>query len=150
MRISLFFFIAVGFCGCVPSVDEVKSVQKVIYGIIEADNQSDIDRVMMYYHTDATLVPPGKSEINGLVDIRMNYESIFASSRPQLTVTIEDLAVSKNFAVAYGLTLGQVLLKSDSSIRKVNDRYTMTLEKEDSEWKIKRLFWGPAPSVKPQ
>jgi uncharacterized protein (TIGR02246 family) len=144
LRISIFILIVVGFCCCVQVVDETNAVQKVIYGIIAADNQSDINRVMSYYHTEAVLVPPGKPEIKGWADIKNNYKSIFASSSPQLKVTIEEIKVSEAFAVAYGLTMGEVFLKSDSSIRKVHDRYSMLLEKENSEWKIKRLQWGSA------
>jgi ketosteroid isomerase-like protein len=60
-----------------------------------------------------------------------------------LKISIEGLQVGSDFAISYGRTQGLVIVKKDSSVREVNDRYVMWLAKENSQWKIKRLMWSP-------
>ena len=136
----IIFFILTG-CTATGNSDK-NDVRVVVQGIIDADNAADIASVLSSYSSDAVLMPPGKSEITGTTAIRKNYEAIFANSVLELSVKEEELVVSGNYAICKGRTMGQIRAKADSSVRDVNDKFIMILEKRDSQWKISKLIWN--------
>ncbi|MDN5204151.1 nuclear transport factor 2 family protein [Fulvivirgaceae bacterium BMA10] len=119
--------------------DEVRAV---LFGIIEADNKADLDQVLSYYHEDASLLPPEKSKIEGINNIRKNYERIFDTSVLRLSVQDDEIIIEGNHAICTGMTKGTVMLKTDSSIKEINDKFMMILERHEGTWKIKRLIWN--------
>ena len=109
--------------GCSPSQkNRTGEIRNVVTGIIEADNQGDLDQVLKHYHDDAVLAPPGKPEISGLANIRKNYEDIFDASRMELRIEIQEIELAGETAICRGRTLGKVISKSDSSAIDVDDK----------------------------
>jgi len=138
-----FVFIAVMFWTCAGSTDGAKDdVRVVVSGILDADNHADIERVLSYYQQEAVLMPPGRDEIKGLANIRRNYENIFATSLLNLAPEEEQIIVTNEFVVYKGRTKGQVIAKSDSTARSINDKFIMILKKDDGSWKISTLIWN--------
>lgn len=130
-------------CCCAGSTNNASDeVRAVVSGILDADNHADIQRVLSYYHSEAVLMPPGKDEIKGVENIRHNYENIFATSLLNLSPEIEEITVANNIALCKGRTKGEVVLKSDSSKRTINDKFLMVLKEEGGSWKIKTLIWN--------
>lgn len=130
-------------CSCADSGQSTNDdVRSVVSGILDADNHADIERVLSYYHDDAVLMPPGKDEITGIENIRRNYENIFATSVLNLRPEEDEMTVTSGIAIYKGRTMGQVVLKSDSSSRTVNDKFLMILRKKDGVWKISTLIWN--------
>jgi len=127
-------------CGTPASTDE-DDVRRQAEGIIAADNRADLDGVMRYYAENAILIPPGAPDIQGHVAIRAHYQKIFESSVPRLTITIDEISVSGTQAVCRGGTGGEVLIKGDSTVKIVNDKFLMVLEKTD-DWRITHLIWN--------
>jgi len=120
-----------------------EAVRQVMEGIIKADNESDIGRVLSFYDEDAVLVPPVGPVIAGASAIRSNYERIFNGSKLELAIQIDSLLISADTAAGYGLTVGRVTTLADGSVRQINDRYVMRLKRKDGMWKITRLMWNP-------
>jgi len=87
-------------------------------------------------------MPPGKDEIRGVQNIRRNYENIFATSVLNLTPEEEEITLDRHFAVYKGRTKGQIVIKSDSSTRTINDKFVMILKKENGAWRISTLIWN--------
>ena len=138
-----YIVIAMIFWSCVDSGKSTKDeVRTVVTGILDADNHADIERVLSYYHHEAVLMPPGRDEIRGIEDIRQNYENIFATSVLNLTPEEEEITITDGLAVYKGRTKGQILVKSDSTTRNVNDKFVMIIKKDDGRWKISTLIWN--------
>lgn len=130
-------------CACSSSTDQTRNeILAVVTGILNADNHADIEKVLSFYHTDAVLMPPLRDEIKGKENIRRNYEAIFATSLLSLTPEIEEITITKDFALCKGRTKGEVVMKADSSTRPINDKFMMILKKEEGSWKIKTLIWN--------
>src|SRR5690242_4338701 len=108
------FLLLIGTLSCTQSEkNDVETVRLVVTGIIEADNASDVDRVVNYYTTEGVLMPPGKEPIVGSEHIRKNYEGIFRTSELQLMITIDEIKVTADLAICHGKTLGYVISKAD-------------------------------------
>jgi len=128
---------------CTESEEKAtQSIRSVVQGIIEADNRADISKVLSYYHSQAELVPPGKANIKGKQNIKENYESIFSNNRLELKVEIREIKISKTWAVVYGQNTGFRIQLDNQSKTEIEDPFVMLLEKENTEWKIRRLMWN--------
>ena len=88
------------------------------------------------------LLPPGKQQIIGAEAIRKNYEAIFSNSVLTLTIKEDELILAGDYAICIGRTSGEVVSKTDSAKREVNDKFMMILQKRDQTWKIKSLIWN--------
>lgn len=140
-KIILFIFLIVSISCTGP--DE-KEVQAVVHGIIQADNKSDLEKVLSYYKDEATLFPPGdRPTVQGKENIMANYASIFSNTKLNLKVSIEKVSiVDRKVAWCTGRTFGEATNLDDNSVREVNDKYVMMLEKVDEGWRIVSLKWG--------
>ena len=128
---------------CAASTENTKDdVRAVVAGILDSDNNANIERVLSYYGDDAVLMPPGKDEIRGMENIRRNYENIFATSILNLVPEEQEIILTKELAVYKGRTKGKVVLKSESTERMINDKFVMILESDHGTWKIKTLIWN--------
>ena len=140
---KVYVLIAMIFWSCAESTERTKNdVRAVVSGILDADNHADIERVLSYYHDEAVLMPPGRDEIRGIASIRRNYEGIFASSVLNLAPEEEEITITDGFALYKGRTKGQVVIKSDSTTRAINDKFLMILKKDNGSWKISTLIWN--------
>ena len=143
---KVYVLIATIIWSCTGSTDVIKDdVRAVVSGILDADNHADIERVLSYYHPDPDNyreMPPGRDEIKGLENIRRNYENIFATSLLNLAPEEDEIIVTNEFVVYKGRTKGQVVAKSDSTARTINDKFLMILKNDDGSWKISRLIWN--------
>lgn len=120
------------------------AVEQVLSALIEADNQGDLEQIMIYYSEDAVLMPPGGSVISGLEAIREHYEMLFSANRfIDLEAIPLEISVSNNLALIAGETAGKIQLKKDSSTQYIQGQFMMQFGKNDrDEWKIKRLIWN--------
>lgn len=129
--------------GCGGGIDKEKEqVRAVVSGILDADNQADLERVLSYYRDDAVLMPPGKEEIRGIENIRFNYVNIFETSLLNLSGVEEEVILSNDIAIFKGRTIGKVTLKSDSTNRTINDKFVMIVIRGDGARKISTLIWN--------
>ena len=119
-----------------------KAVRSLLDTIIHADNRADISTVLSCYRNDAVLMPPGKPSITGIHAIEVNYKTIFANSVLHLESHIEEVKIFPSYAIVTGTNSGSVVLKKDSSVVTVSDKYIMLLNKQNDTWKIKKLIWN--------
>lgn len=137
---------------CRPEASGVREIRSVAAGIIAADNQRDIDRVLAYYAEDAVLLPPGEQPVVGRARIRPRYESLFASVTPEIEVHIAEACVDGSMGFVRGRNGGRVVPRDTGEPRALDDGFLMLLRRgPDGAWRISHLVWhrqGPAPAGK--
>jgi uncharacterized protein (TIGR02246 family) len=114
----------------------------VATGIIAADNDRDITRVMRAYAPDAVLLPPGEGSVQGAAAIRRRYESLFAEFSPAIQGRIDEICVSGAIAIVRGHNGGRLSPLGGTPPRELSDSYLMALARgADGTWRITHLIW---------
>jgi hypothetical protein len=112
---------------------EEARVKKVVYEIIEADNQSDLPKVLSFYDSTASLMPPGKPVIQGKTAIRNNYQDLFSYNRLQLKTEIEEVRICDNQAWIAGYNSGHSISLITNIPITIRSKFIMLLQKHDSD-----------------
>lgn len=135
---------------CDPGREAVREVMAVAEGIIAADNERDIRRVLGYYAADAVLLPPGEQPVQGREAIRPRYEDLFARFNPEIVARVEEVCVGGDLALVRGHNGGRLISRENGSARLLNDVYMMMLRRDlVGGWHITHLMWHPAEPVSP-
>jgi len=148
-KILCAFLIALLVPGRAQAMEEKQScqIEKVIKGIIAADNEGDLERILTFYAPDAVLIPPSGQNISELADIRENYEGIFAVSDLTITNEIWETIISGPLASSTGANCVTATSKIDGSRETAYSKYLMILRiAEGGQWKISRLIWANQPA----
>lgn len=122
----------------------VKAVRAVADGIIAADNERDIDRVMSYYAEDAWLMPPNAAPVQGHSAIRPRYETLFSGFSPAIEGRIDEACVSGSTAFVRGHNGGSMKSRASTPDRALDDSYLMLLKLDAGRWRISHLIWHSA------
>ena len=127
---------------CRPEAVGVRDVRAVATGIIAADNERDLERVLGYYTADAVLLPPDESPVVGLEGIRVRYEALFSGFTPEIKAEIEEACVAGGLGFVRGHNGGRLLGRAPGDVRMLDDAYLMLLRHEaDGVWRISHLMW---------
>jgi uncharacterized protein (TIGR02246 family) len=127
-----------------PATDSAR-VYAVAAGIVAADNESALERVLAYYAEDAILMPPNSPTVLGIAAIRPRYEVLFRDYRPAIEGAIDEVVVRGDLAYVRGRNGGTLRGRNGASDRALNDVYVMVLRRSgDGEWRITRLIWHSA------
>ncbi len=129
---------------CVPSADttSVAAVREVATGIVTADNERALERILAFYTEDAVLLPPNEAPVVGLDRIRPRYESLFKSFDPAIEAQIDEVCVSGGLARVRGRNAGRLKARDGGADRTLSDSYVMELMREPAgAWRITRLMW---------
>jgi uncharacterized protein (TIGR02246 family) len=135
---------------CRADAPSVRHVRDVASGIIAADNQRDLDRVVAYYAADAVLLPPGEPAVVGRAAIRPRYEALFAGFNPQIVTRIDEACASGSLGFVRGHNGGTMASRTGTAARELDDDYLMLLRRDAAgAWRISHLMWHrPAPAAK--
>ncbi len=142
MKFCFALIIIITACNTNTAITGETAARSLLDTIISADNRADISVVLSCYSRDAVLMPPGKLSIAGISDIEENYKNIFSNSILHLQAHVDKIEIFPSYAVITGTNTGSVVLKKDSSVSAVNDKFMMLLEKREKTWKINRLIWN--------
>jgi len=127
---------------CRPQAAGVRAVRAVAAGIVAADNERALDRVLGYYTADAVLMPPGESPLSGREKIRVRYEALFAAFTPEIHAGIEEACVAGGLGFVRGHNGGRLVGRESGAVRQLDDAYLMLLRLEaDGVWRISHLMW---------
>jgi uncharacterized protein (TIGR02246 family) len=130
---------------CAAGSPPVEQARAVATGIIEADNRSDLERVIAYYADDAVLLPPNEPPARGREAIRPRYAALFAAFAPAIESRIEEVCVSGPLAFVRGHNGGRMAARAGGGDRALDDVYLMLLRRgTDGEWRISHLMWHRA------
>jgi ketosteroid isomerase-like protein len=130
---------------CRAASTAVASVRAVADGIVAADNERNIERVMGYYADDAWLMPPNAEPVRGHAAIRPRYESLFAGFNPAIEGRIDEACVSGSTAYVRGHNGGRMNSRSGGPARELDDSYLMLLKIDTAgRWRISHLIWHAA------
>ena len=125
-----------------PAVSQVRAVAA---GIIAADNDRNLARVLSFYATDAILMPPNEAAVRGRDAIRPRYEGLFSAFDPEIEGRIDEACVTGPIAVIRGSNAGRLRGRGQQSSRTLNDVYIMLLRLDaDGSWRISHLMWHAA------
>jgi uncharacterized protein (TIGR02246 family) len=126
----------------------VSQVRSVAAGIIAADNDRALDRVLDYYANDAMLLPPNEPPVAGLDAIKPRYQALFSHFDPSIEGRIDEVCVSGTLAFVRGHNGGRLHARDGGQDRELDDLYLMLLQREsDGLWRISRLIWHRASPV---
>jgi uncharacterized protein (TIGR02246 family) len=130
---------------CRPESPLVGPVRAVATGIVAADNERDIARVLAYYAADAILLPPGEGPVVGQQAIRPRYEALFSGFVPEIQSRVDEACVADGLAFVRGHNGGRLVGRDGQGIRDLDDDYLMVLGREaDGVWRISHLIWNRA------
>ena len=127
---------------CPPEAAGAREIRSVATGIVAADNQRDIERVLAFYADDAVLMPPGEGPVVGRAHIRPRYEALFASVTPEIEVHIDEACVDGAMGFVGGRNGGRVVARDTGQARALDDAFLMLLRREPGgAWRISHLIW---------
>ena len=139
------YFISSGLPKSQDSAGE-KEIQKLLDGLMAADNASDVDRIMSFYADDAVTMPPNDHIVTGKAAIAARYKAGFAKFKMEVSLSSDELEVCGDWAFNRGKTSGRLLWHDCSNPTPLNDKYLMILRPQpDKSWKIARLMWSSYP-----
>jgi ketosteroid isomerase-like protein len=139
-------FVASADCG--EASEAAHAVRAVAEGIILADNDRDVARVLAFYADDAIWLPPNESLVKDRAVIQQRYESLFQDSDPDIEGRIDEICVDGAIAFVRGHNGGWLVSRVGGRSRALDDVYLMVLRRESGgDWKISRLMWHPASAV---
>jgi uncharacterized protein (TIGR02246 family) len=136
---------------CRAEAAGVREIRSVATGIVAADNQRDLERVLAFYADDAILMPPGEGPVAGRARIRPRYEALFASVTPEIQVHIDEACVDGSMGFVRGRNGGRVVARDTGEPRTLDDAFLMLLRRgTDGAWRISHLMWHrqTAPAVR--
>jgi uncharacterized protein (TIGR02246 family) len=128
---------------CAPDARGAAAVRQVVTGIVDADNQRDLDRVMTFYAPDAVLLPPNSEPVAGAAAIRPRYEQLFEDLQPRIEARIDEICIGGSIAVVRGVNRGRMEPRSGAAPgRELSDAFLMVLTRTArGEWHVSRLMW---------
>jgi ketosteroid isomerase-like protein/GNAT superfamily N-acetyltransferase len=133
-------------CRLDPAVDA--ALRSVALGIVDADNQRDLARVLGYYAADATLLPPNDAPVSGVAAIRPRYEQLFADYAPAIEAHVDEVCGEGSLAFVRGRNRGRLVPHGAGAVRELSDAWLMVVRRGvDGRWRISHLMWHPMPSA---
>jgi ketosteroid isomerase-like protein len=124
-----------------------RAVRAVAEGIITADNERDIVRVLAFYADDAIWLPPNEPPVTEAAVIRQRYESLFQDFDPDIEGRIDEICIEGGLAYVRGHNGGWLVSRVGGRSRVLDDEYLMLLRQEGGAWKISRLMWHSASAA---
>lgn len=119
-----------------------EQVRAVAHGIITADNDRDLLRVLSYYAVDAILLPPNEPAVVGHDAIRPRYQNLFANYKPEIQGKVAEVCVRSDLAYVRGHNGGRLVSIGTGEARNLDDIYLMLLRRNDKGiWQISHVIW---------
>ena len=129
---------------CSADDDAALKVREIVEGLVAADNERDIGRVLDYYAADAVLLPPNEQPVTDRAEIQRRYVGLFESFTPTIEAHVDEICVDSAVAVVRGHNGGWMVTREGGLTKQVDDVYLMVLRRETGgDWKISRLMWHP-------
>ena len=132
---------------CGETSASARAVRAVAEGIIAADNERDIVRVLAFYADDAIWLPPNEPPLTETAVIRQRYEGLFQDFDPHIEGRIDEICVEGGLAFVRGHNGGWLVSRVGGRSRELDDVYLMVLRQDGGDWKISRLMWHPASAA---
>lgn len=127
---------------CQGAEADSMAVLRTAEGIIQADNDRDLERVLRHYAEDAVLMPPSERPVRGHPAIRPRYEALFDAYDPAIVMELQDITVCGDLAVVSGRNGGRLVGRGDAEDRELSDAFVMILRRRGGgTWVITRLMW---------
>ena len=124
------------------AAEAAAGVRAVAVGLVAADNDRALDRVLDWYAADAVLLPPNEPPVQGLQSIRPRYASLFARFDPAIETHIDEVCVNGGLGFVRGRNGGRLRSRDGQPDRILSDSYLMELARDPSgKWRIGHLMW---------
>ena len=131
------------FCGCEGNHETEKDrVNAVIYNLIKADNNSDLNTVLNSYTDSIEFYSSRAPFTKGIENVKVNYEALLRENKLSIATKIIETKVFEHDAIVTGVNFGTIQSFLDSTSQEINDKYIALLVRtKDGEWKINKLIW---------
>ena len=122
--------------------NDSEKIRKVVEGLIAADNDRDLEKVLSFYSNDVTFFPPKEFKIVGKDAIRPRYLRLFKNLKVEITTTIDEIRVAGDLAYVSGQNAVSLQPEAGTAEQSSVDTYLMILRKQKAGgWLISRLMW---------
>jgi uncharacterized protein (TIGR02246 family) len=129
-------------CAALANPEAEAAVREVATGIVQADNEAALPRVLSFYAERAVLLPPGALPVAGIDAIRPRYERLFAEHAPAIELRIDQVCAAEGVAFVEGHNGGHLRRRDGGPQRTLDDTFLMVVRREaSSRWRISHLAW---------
>lgn len=124
---------------------DVSSVRAAVEGLIAADNDEDLNRVLGFYADNAVLLTPAGDDVVGSKAIRSHYEQLFTDVDFEIQLIIDEIVVSGEWAIVRGTN--DVAATTTNGTSRVRSKFLMSLRRQSSDiWRVAHLMWSNQPT----
>ena len=111
-------------------------------GAVLALSKGDLDSVMAVYADDVISLPPGQPARVGKAAVRSMWQESLAEYDVQVTVNIEEVHVTAEWAFERGTFEMQLAPKAGGPAISDSGKYLDLLKQVDGQWKYWRVSWN--------
>jgi uncharacterized protein (TIGR02246 family) len=115
----------------------------VLTRVIDADNQGDLEGVLVEYTDDVIWLPPSGGSVAGKSAIRSRYQELFAGFSLSLTSLVDEVIVRGDVAIVRGRTNGMKVPRDHGPASRIDDKFLAVLRCEQRTWRVSHLMWSP-------
>ncbi len=108
--------------------------------------EGDLDGLMAVYADDVISLPPGQPALVGRAAVRAVWEASLAEYDVQVTVDIEEVRVTAEWAFERGTFEMQLTPKAGGPTISDFGKYLDVLRQVDGQWKYWRMSWNSSQS----
>jgi ketosteroid isomerase-like protein len=83
----------------------------------------------------------------GKAAIRTHYESLFAGSTIELSMSVVEAQATGDLGFIRGFTKGTVTPRAGGAPNMVNDKFIGLVRCQAGEWRVSHLMWSPEIST---
>ena len=113
-------------------------VEKVLAGLLEAENSKDADKAAQFYHQDVWVVPPGMDLVKGNTQVRDTLKAGY-EAMPSLRNSHEYVEFQFAEAGDMCVVIGRYHLSAENNEAlafPADGKFVLVLRKIDGQWKI--------------
>ena len=123
-----------------------QAIRDLHEGATVALGEGDLDGLMAVYADDVISLPPGQPALVGRAAVRAVWEASLAEYDVQVTVDIEEVRVTAEWAFERGTFEMQLTPKAGGPTISDIGKYLDVLRQVDGQWKYWRMSWNSSQS----
>jgi uncharacterized protein (TIGR02246 family) len=119
-----------------------QAIETLINQYGEAIKSSSVEKVLAVFTTDGVLMAPGAPTATGQDQLKGTYEYVFGALKLDLTFTILEVTIDKNYAIVRSESAGTTTVLANNQAGPDAYRELFVVKKENGTWKIARYMYN--------
>jgi uncharacterized protein (TIGR02246 family) len=124
------------------SVADRQAIEKLIHQYGDAINSSSVEKVLAVYTKDGVLMGQAAPTASGQEQLKGTYEYVFGQIKLNLTFTILEVTIDKDYAWVRSESSGTTTILSNNQSGPDAYRELFVVKKENGSWKIARYMYN--------